>query len=116
MAQCCDEFWAQAKQRDIDIHFKQHPDTAWLVGDPSLLGRACCNLLDNALKYSPSHTEITCRLEKDGDSWILPIQDQGSGRRPDLQATLFLPFRRILQTPPYTPSGTVLISAFLPSL
>src|SRR3546814_67245 len=26
MAQCCDEFWAQAKQRDIDIHFKQHPD------------------------------------------------------------------------------------------
>jgi signal transduction histidine kinase len=49
------------------------------MGNPIYLADAIVNLLDNAIKYSSSNTEITIELTKN-DSWsVLSIQDQGEG-------------------------------------
>ena len=37
------------------------------------------NLLDNAIRYSPAKSTITCRLEKDENQLVLRIQDEGPG-------------------------------------
>ena len=37
------------------------------------------NLLDNAIRYSPDSSTITCRLEKNEDLLVISIQDEGPG-------------------------------------
>lgn len=113
LAQCCDEFWVPARQKNIRIRFDQHPDQAWVMGDLALLTRACSNLLDNALKYSADHTEVACRIVEDQGAWSLIIQDQGRGISADQQATLFIPFARIKEDTPQNPTGTGLGLAFV---
>ncbi|UYO93710.1 CHASE2 and HATPase_c domain-containing protein [Pollutimonas sp. M17] len=113
VAQCIDEFWAQARHRSIDIQFIRHPEAAWTMGDLSLLRRACCNLLDNALKYSADHTLVTCSIDRDADDWLLAIRDQGRGMQADQQATLFQPFSRIAQDGSGSPQGAGLGLAFV---
>src|SRR5690606_14437018 len=74
LAQCCDEFWAQARQRQIDLRYDEPDAPAWVNGDPSLLRRAFGNLLDNAIKYSPHHTEIVCSITLGQGCWVVAIQ------------------------------------------
>jgi CHASE2 domain-containing sensor protein/signal transduction histidine kinase len=45
------------------------PPCLWLQVDPSLMGRAIFNLVENAIKYSPSHTAVVVEVR-------LKIQDQ----------------------------------------
>ncbi len=113
LAQCCDEFWVQARQRNIAIRFHEPPGQAWIWGDRPLLERACCNLLDNALKYSADHTEVVCSIVSDKNAWLLSIQDHGRGISPDQQAQLFKPFTRFQEDTPRNPSGTGLGLAFV---
>ncbi|MFW7340743.1 CHASE2 domain-containing protein [Pollutimonas sp. H1-120] len=113
VGQCIDEFWAQARQRSINIHFSRHPDAAWVTGDLSLLQRACCNLLDNAIKFSADHTLVICSIERDKEAWLLAVQDHGRGMKADQQAALFMPFSRIAQEAMGNPQGTGLGLAFV---
>ena len=52
------------------------------------------NLVDNAIKYSPSDTAITCAVQASGRHVILSVCDQGEGIPPEMIATLFTPFDR----------------------
>lgn len=108
----CDDFWAQAKQRQINIVFTDHPEAAWINGDQALLRRACCNLIDNAIKYSPENTTITCRIIDDSDHWLLCISDQGRGISEELQQNLFTPFMRANENTLGNPTGVGLGLAF----
>ena len=67
-------------------------------GDRSRLERVLSNLLNNAVKYSPSDTEIKISLRKDGDYLLVGVKDQGKGLSTDEQAKLFQPFERLNQT------------------
>jgi two-component system, OmpR family, sensor histidine kinase MprB len=52
----------------------------WVEGDSGGLERAVANLLDNAVKWSPSGGTITVRLSPDGaDRATLTVEDQGPG-------------------------------------
>lgn len=113
IAQCCDELWAQAQQRHIGITFTDHPDEAWITGDAALLARVWCNLLDNALKYSPDHTDVTCHLYQENGQWVALIQDQGRGVSEHQRDNLFAPFTRINDDTPGNPAGVGLGLAFV---
>ncbi len=101
----CDDFWAQAQQRHIRIVFTDRPAEAWVKGDQSLLRRAWCNLVDNAIKYSPDHSEINCQVLRHQDDWLAIIRDQGRGISLEQQETLFIPFIRANEDKPGNPSG-----------
>lgn len=111
--QCCDEFWAQAKQRNIGINFTDRPDQAWITGDAALLTRVWRNLIDNALKYSPDHTDISCHLYQENNRWIALVQDQGRGISEAQRDTLFSAFTRLDEDTPNNPSGVGLGLAFV---
>lgn len=66
---------ARAQRRGPNITFAQSLQPTPMLGDPSTLERAITNLLDNAVKFSPSDGTITVTLA-DG---VLTIIDQGPG-------------------------------------
>ncbi|NYT58452.1 CHASE2 domain-containing protein [Alcaligenaceae bacterium] len=113
LAQCCDDLWAQAQRKNLLIQFEEPDGPAWVQGNPFLLRRACCNLLDNAVKYSPEHTRITCSISPASGMWVVTIQDQGRGMSATQQRALFTPFTRFQEDVTDNPSGAGLGLAFV---
>lgn len=89
------EFWAASRARHITIVNEDGPVCAFVRGDQSLLTRCFGNLLDNALKYSPDHTTVTCTIVSAGDFWEVTIRDQGRGISQQDQKALFTRFSRV---------------------
>lgn len=67
------------------------PVSALLVGDPLGLRRMVANLVDNALKYGK---RARLRLLREGDNWVLWVDDDGPGIDPAMREQLLLPFVR----------------------
>ena len=57
-------------------------DHCVVAADPVMLERMLRNFLDNAFKYS-LRGDIVLRVEKDGDSALVRVSDQGVGMDPD---------------------------------
>ena len=111
--ECCDSFWELAQHKGISLRDEALPEHAWVVGDRNLLGRALRNLLDNALKYSPAGSEVSCSLTRQGADWAVAVQDQGSGLTPEQVATLFRPFHQLNGNTPDSPGGVGLGLSFV---
>lgn len=52
---------------------------AWVLGDPALLAVLLRNLVDNAVRYSPSGTVVAVTLKELDGSIRLTVSDQGPG-------------------------------------
>jgi len=89
-----DELWAQARQKRIRILYTRPAAPAVTLGDDDLLLRALRNLLDNAIKYSPDGTDVTCTLTSEAQHWEIRIIDQGPGVAQDDLENIFKPFVR----------------------
>ncbi|RLC94624.1 MAG: hypothetical protein DRI39_02210 [Chloroflexi bacterium] len=66
-----------------------------VYADELRLERILCNLLDNAVKYSPGGGEIRVTAEANDDNILVSVIDQGIGMSPDDQVKLFGPFQRV---------------------
>jgi hypothetical protein len=67
-------------------------DPAWVTGDPRELEQVFVNLFANARDASPDGSEVTCRLDTDGQSVRVGIADRGAGLPPGGADRLFEPF------------------------
>ncbi|MDY0964002.1 response regulator [Massilia sp. CFBP9026] len=63
--------------------------TGWVDGDPTRLEQIVSNLLDNALKYTPSGGAIDIALARAGDDVVLSVRDSGVGIPPELLPQVF---------------------------
>jgi two-component system sensor histidine kinase TctE len=62
-----------------DIEFELHVSSpVWVKGDPILLQNGVRNVMDNALKYSPSESVISITVTADPSPRVI-IRDQGPG-------------------------------------
>jgi len=68
------------------------------AGIPVLLKRAVNNLLDNAVKYSPPGMPVVLRLQQEGESALVQVEDQGIGIPEEDRAFLNDPFFRASNT------------------
>ena len=93
IADCAREVRALAQSRGITVTLEL-PDEAPFIGDEALLHRLVLNLLDNAIKYSPSGAVVTLRLGLDGDNYRLEVEDTGPGIPTDVQPHIFERFVR----------------------
>ncbi|MGF6598320.1 CHASE2 domain-containing sensor protein/nitrogen-specific signal transduction histidine kinase [Paraburkholderia sp. GAS448] len=116
-----DEVWPQAHARRIrlETELEQDRDDAdgyWICADRSLMTRALVNILNNAVKYSPSDTRIACTIAREAG---LParvqctIRDEGYGIPAEEQAQLFERFRRFHETERPEVGGAGLGMAFV---
>ena len=66
-----------------------------LWGDSELLRRAVANVLQNAIRYSPSHAAVEVTLVETADTSIVEIRDHGPGVSEELLTQIFKPFFRV---------------------
>ena len=70
----------RAKRRASDVHFRVELQPWSLLGDSSALERAVLNLLDNAVKFSPTGGVVRLSLRQLGDgSAVVEVADSGPG-------------------------------------
>ena len=75
-----------------------------VMGDAMALRRALLNLVDNALKYTPSGGTVELSLTRDGGEAVVAVRDTGVGIAPDDLDRIFDPFVR-LDTAPIRPTA-----------
>ena len=83
-----------AERRDVRVAL--HPVIeAPFRGDADLLGRLVLNLLDNAIKHSPSGAAVEVELARRGGSYEISVTDGGPGIPPDVRERIFERFFRV---------------------
>lgn len=86
-----------AEERSLELACATLP-TCKVAIDPDRLRRLFCNLLDNALKYTPSGGAVSVSGNCQADSVEIVIADTGVGVAPDLVPRLFQRFYRVPST------------------
>lgn len=87
-----DEVYVRAKAKQVTVLRQFSGDEIWLRGDLGLLERALINLLENAIKFSPSGGEVKMSLSIRHSRLICEIEDQGPGIPPHQVNDIFTPF------------------------
>lgn len=68
-----------AAKRDISLARRFDTDLPVVFADPDLIGRAVENLVSNAIKYSPSGTEVMTAIRGVRDEIVVEVSDRGCG-------------------------------------
>lgn len=85
-----------AVEKHIELEFKSDAKIPKILGNSTALGILIRNLVDNAIRYSDEHGQVTVRLLKHSDELILEVEDNGPGIPPKLQSRVFERFYRVL--------------------
>ncbi|PJG57553.1 sensor histidine kinase [Aeromonas cavernicola] len=93
--QACLSRLTQARSKEIDLGYEGADPAVMVAGESLLLGELCANLLDNAIKYTPSGGIVTARvLRAEGQVW-LEVEDSGPGIAPEQAERVWQPFLRL---------------------
>ncbi len=74
-----DEYQLKARARDIFLDIELPKDLPTVHADPTLLERVLQNLMENALKFTPTNGTISIDLKVDSGSLIISISNTGPG-------------------------------------
>jgi two-component system sensor histidine kinase TctE len=82
----------------IDLGFEQPGHPVMVIGDPVMLREMLSNLIDNALRYTPSPGSVTVRVRTVAEEKfaVLEVEDTGPGIPAAERAHVFERFYRIL--------------------
>lgn len=86
----CDRFEIAAQAKGIGL-VREFSELSLLISlDVNLFQRAIENLLSNALKFSPSPSQITVKASKNSEtSLLIQVCDRGIGVKPELRQQIF---------------------------
>jgi PAS domain S-box-containing protein len=87
----------QAANKGLSLTVEASQQLPPVSGDPTLLRQAIANLVDNAIKYTPSGGQVGLRVASDPSKLLLVVSDTGLGIAPADQAHLFEKFFRVKQ-------------------
>ncbi len=90
--------YPQALEKNVDIELSNECGTPVIKGNEASLGILFRNLLDNAIRYSPSNTRIDVKIKEHHHSILLQIIDNGSGIPEEYRDKVFDRFFRVLGT------------------
>jgi PAS domain S-box-containing protein len=104
IAQYREQALSKGLQVVVDVDESEEPFE--LVGDSAQVTEAISNLLNNAIKYTPSGGKVFVRLRADMHELHFEVQDTGYGIPQDQQEHLFRPFYRAKMSETATIEGT----------
>ncbi|MGZ0656105.1 hybrid sensor histidine kinase/response regulator [Coraliomargarita sp. W4R72] len=81
-----------AQKKNILLEFVDTKEATDVTADLAALNRILGNLLDNAIKFTPSGKRIEITISKSEDTGTLTVTDQGRGMSPDFISQIFTPF------------------------
>lgn len=92
-----DEMAALATDRRIQLVADVPPDLPALACDPDQFERAIINLVENAIKFSPSGASVGVRVRAENGTLVFQVEDSGVGIAEELQPRVFDRFYRANQ-------------------
>jgi len=88
-----------AQQRKVDLIFNSKVDNIFLYLEPEKIEDVICNLLMNAIKYTPKGGKITVTVGKTPDQWVeISVKDTGPGIPQEQASLVFDRFYRMDRT------------------
>ena len=96
LADCCRSLQPLAAARKIQLECSAGEDVA-IDGDEELLRRMVCNLIDNAIRYTPAGGKVSAAIEADGPEVRVRVADNGVGISPEAAGHVFERFYRVDQ-------------------
>jgi signal transduction histidine kinase len=94
----------QAEEQGIALSVRCEPGGC-VLGHRQLLAQAVANLLDNALKFTPSGGRVELRTRAADGRQIISVADSGPGISSEERASAVEPFVRLSNVPPRDGSG-----------
>ncbi|HIE39747.1 MAG TPA: HAMP domain-containing protein, partial [Anaerolineae bacterium] len=95
VVEAVDGMRARAAARGLVLRLEPAEPAPIILGDATLLRQAVANLVDNAIKYTPSGGSVTVGLKAVGREVLITVADTGLGIAPEDQVRLFEKFYRI---------------------
>jgi signal transduction histidine kinase len=86
---------AAVGQDEVPIVAEVGPGVLIVSGDPERLRQVFGNLIDNAVKYSPTGEPVEVRVSQSNGSVLVSVRDRGPGIKPDDQRLIFEKFGRV---------------------
>jgi polar amino acid transport system substrate-binding protein len=87
-------FAERSARKSIRLRLHTEEPVMTIHSDAAALRQVADNLISNALKYSPSHTEVAIDLLRNGDGLVLLVSDQGPGISEEDRQRLFQKYAR----------------------
>lgn len=104
--ECIDMLKSFAKFKKIQVKLESDKKQHIIFADSEKLKIAIVNLIENAISYSPSNSEILVRIENDGNNVFVVIKDNGIGIEKKEQKLIFRKFYRGAGGRKAQPEGT----------
>jgi signal transduction histidine kinase len=96
---------AAAPAKDIVLRVELDPAAGAVLGDRERLEQIVCNLVANALKFTPSRGRVDVRLRRAGDTARITVADTGCGIPENMLPHIFDEFRQGRRAPGATGQG-----------
>ncbi|MGC9357320.1 MAG: ATP-binding protein, partial [Anaerolineae bacterium] len=118
LVEAVDTMRARATTKAIHLQLEPADGAPVVTGDRTLLRQAFGNLVDNAIKYTPTGGEVSVglRVNHKDEEVVVHIADTGIGIAPEDQVRLFEKFHRIKRRETSNISGTGLGLALVKSI
>jgi signal transduction histidine kinase len=116
LVEAVDGMRAQAAAKRVTLRLEQAEGGVLVAGDAALLRQAVTNLVDNAVKYTPSGGTVTVGLWLRNGQAVIRVADTGIGIAPDDQVRLFEKFYRVKRRDTVGIRGTGLGLAIVKSI
>lgn len=116
VAEAVDSMRAHAVAKGLSLRMEASQPAPVIMGDATLLRQAVVNLVDNAIKYTPSGGVVTVRLHTTDQEVHVSVIDTGIGIAPEDQVRLFEKFYRVRRRDAGDVGGTGLGLAIVRSI
>jgi signal transduction histidine kinase len=94
VTECVARFAVDARAAGCSLETVVGPGSHYARCSPEHLERVLANLVDNALRHTPSGGSVTVAVERSGGHVELSVIDSGSGIAPEVASRIFEPFFR----------------------
>lgn len=86
------------EERSLRLTVERGDGAVWVDGDPVRLAQLFCNLIDNAVKYTPPGGRIAIVSAAEDDDVSIAISDTGNGIPSDQLQRIFDPFTQLRES------------------
>jgi signal transduction histidine kinase/HAMP domain-containing protein len=116
LVEAVDTMRAKARSKQVTLKLEPAHGAPTVIGDRTLLRQVVSNLVDNAVKYTPSGGNVRVGLDVTDKRATIRVADTGIGIAPDDQVRLFEKFHRIKRRETADVKGTGLGLALVKSI